>query len=674
PDSSKWYNSSQAYVSWPDENASYYAYAYDSKPDTIPGNSSTTKLRSLSLPAKQSGVYYFHINAVDFSGKSSVTSHFKIQIDTDGPTRPVVTVAPLDNGLKVEWTPSEDSLSGIKGYEVYRNRLTNFNIRDLGVKKLGIFTDTSIIDSNDLEEGKTFFYKVAPLDNAGNRGLVSAQAQGTTKSICTLGISLTAALTPKKDAIAVKISAQNLIYFSSLSVQLPDGNSFYLFKDKSAYTSWDGNMPVSNTNQGRISFQMTAREFYGDICDMNQAFVFDILPPTLEFVFPKNYREEINSVVKIRLSAGDAGDFKSGIKEVDVSYDRNGSRFSIGKAVDANGYYAIDWNTETVPNGYYVLNAVAVDNTNNQTEKTKAVFVFNTLGLTADANMLINSALDQLRLLDSKAKLLSKFGAESQALSDSISEGMSEIETARQQANDRQFDAAKASARRAKESFSKAQAVDLNVISSSQFVFNKQQAQILLEAARLPPETVKNAVFLIKQSDVSRSLDVLKVKDGNNVFYKVAISIVFNFPRGFLQDNNINSLNIIEIIPKEFSESASNIYSEQAFDTVVQDPEISFALDANFFKPKATLVYSLKDSFEEESAAMKFVTASTVNKFIAPPVILASGYDAGVVPADVLPWIVLLAALAIVLLALVALAFLMLRKKGFGKLKKKWYK
>ncbi len=679
PNSSEWHFSSQASVSWGKNPAVlYYAYAYDSKPDTVPDGSLTTTENKLALPAKQDGIYYFHIKAVDSSG-SSEAAHFKIQIDTAGPTRPIVTATTLDNSIRLEWTPSQDLLSGVKGYQVYRNRLTNFNITDLGVKNIGFFAETSFLDVNDLDEGRTFFYKVVPIDNAGNVGFISAQAQSAVKTFCTLGISLVPTLSPSKDMLLIKISAQGQIYFSSLKATINDANAFYLFREKSDYNYWDGNIILSEKDQGNIYLELVAREFYGDNCDVNKTFLFDSVPPAIDFVFPKNHREEISGVAAIKIKAGDMGDFKSGIDTVAVSYKGDSNWVLIGNALDSNGYYSIDWNTQVFPNGHYFLKAIATDKAQNKSEKTKEVFIFNTMGLTSDANLLINSVAGQLNSLESKSALLAKYGISSDLFSAAINNGTQELESARQALKAKQFDEVKAHVQKATDFFSAAaQSVDLNVVVSSPFIFNKQQAQILLEAAKLPPEAITNALFLIKQADVSRNLDVVKVKDGNSVFFKVAVSIAFNFPKNFLRDNNLSSVSLIEIIPKEFTEDASNIVSEQGFVVLQKDPKISFLLDSNFFAPKATLVYSLKTSFLEEESAMKFVSDGTVNKFIAPPILLSGSYDIGSTALGAFPWAVIIIVIVVVAVALLVFALLKAKgKKGFKikkQFKKKWYK
>ncbi|MDD5163486.1 MAG: Ig-like domain-containing protein [Candidatus ainarchaeum sp.] len=682
PDSSKWYYSPQANVSWQkDSSATYYAYAYNSVPDTIPDASRTTTEGELALPAKEDGIYYFHIRAVASSGTSD-TTHFKIQIDTVGPSRPIVTATTTaDNAIKLEWAASEDLRSGVKGYEIYRNRLTNFSITDIGVKKLGLVTETSFLDANDLDEGRTFFYKVVPIDNAGNTGFISAQVQSTIKSVCTLGISIEPILSQSKDALLIKITAQGQIYYSSLKVKVNDSNSVYLFRDKSDYNYWDGNLPLSETDQGNILLELAAKEFYGDNCDTNKTFVFDSISPNIEFVFPKNYHEEISGTAKIKIKAEDTGNFKSGIGTVAVSYDNNSGWIAIGNAIDSNssGNYSIDWNTEAIPNGYYSLKAVATDKAQNKTEKTKEIFVFNTASLSSDANFFINSVESQLSSLESKASLMEKYGVSSDAFSAALSSGLQKLESARLSLKERQFEEAKASAKSAGEFFSTAgNAVDLNVIASSQFIFNKQQVQILLEAAKMPPETITNAVFLIKQADVSRNLDIVKVKDGNSVFFKAAISIAFNFSKNFLRDNNMASVRVVEIIPKELAESASNIASAQSFEVLEQDPKISFLLDANFFAPKATLVYSLKTSFLDEATAMKLVSAGVVNKFIAPPVLLSPAYGTGGIQIGELAWLAIIAVIVIAI-ALIIVFVLLKRKGGKGfrlkkAFKKKWYK
>ena len=319
------------------------------------------------------------------------------------------------------------------------------------------------------------------------------------------------------------------------------------------------------------------------------------------------------------------------------------------------------------------------DKSANTAEKTKEVFVFNTAGLSSDTNALIAAAESGLKSLDIKAKKFSQYGLSSDALSAGLESGLAALQESKKSLSARLFDEANASARKAKDFFSKADsAVDLNIVASDKFIFNKQQIKLLLEAAGLPQETIADAEFLIKQADVSRELDVLQVRDENNTYYKVAILVSLNFKKRFLADNNINSITLVEIIPKDFAQDATGIFSDRQFEVVEKDPKISFRLDANSLAEDSKIVYALKADFSEQTA-VNFVSSGIVNKFVAPPVLVSGAYSS---PAMGLPQLTLdlpvllgIAAVAIIVAAIVfVFLFVMPKLQGQHRHKKKWWK
>ena len=673
PVQEKWYNSTVAYVSWvPVEGAASYVYAYDSSPDTVPGNSNAIAKTGLTLPPKADGTWFFHVKALGSFG-SSDTAHFKIQIDTQGPTQPQPTATARQDGIFLEWTPSEDSLSGASSYTLYRSLTMNFTIRDISVKKFGPFSGTSYLDTNDMEEGRTYFYRLIPIDNAGNTGIMTKEFKAAMPTTCTLGIVLDAGIASDKKTLLVGITAQQPIYYSSLRIVTPDNNKVTLFTDNSNYTSWDGNFDLSSSSQGKGLLILRASEFYGDNCDANKEFVFDTALPSVNFVFPKNYREEVNGVVGIKISAEDTGAFKSGISAVSLSYKANANWISIGTATpDSNGLYSLSWNTSGLAKGYFTLKANVSDNAGNLVEKTKEVWVFNTTEIAADTNALISAVSREAANAKEKKSLLLSFGIDSNSFSGPQEEGQEKLDSAKQALAERRFEEAKQLATQARNLFSQANsAVLLEQAASEDFIFNKQQIQILLEAARVSPEIIPNSVLLIKQSKVSRALRVFKVTDSGNNYYKAAIVVSFNFPRTFLADNNIGTLQVLEIIPKDFAASASQLAGNADFNVIVADPQIVFYLDKAFFDSNRQIVYALKQSFSE-SEAMRFISTSTVNKFLAPPVLIGSQYAISALSFDFN--LVLIAAAAVIIIAVILalLWFLTKRKKQPKSALKKW--
>ncbi|MBN1941075.1 MAG: hypothetical protein JW772_02735 [Candidatus Diapherotrites archaeon] len=661
----EWSSNRSASVSWDAvAGATKYEYAYDSASDTIPDGSDFTTETSLTLPAKQEGIFYFHVRSFQGSNASE-TTHYTIQIDSTGPKRPKVTATPEGLYVRLEWEESSDNLSGVKGYEIYKNKQTGFEINDPGVEFLGTFTGTGYLDTNEMTEGRTYFYKVAAVDNADNRGIISAEAKAKIPTFCTLGIVLGASLSSDKSKLIIDISSADPIYYSNLYVTPPNKPRETLFSDKSDYNSWQGEIDLAGVSQGEIFVDLKAKEFYGDNCDTNLLFLYDTVLPTIDFIFPKNYREELSETVTLNVQVQDSGDYKSGIGTVEFFYKLTAASafISLGTPDLNNGYYVMDWNTLLLPNEYYTFKVSASDKAGNTVEAEKPVWIFNTGEIESDVNSLIFEAYASLDLVEEKEGILLGMGIESPNMRELKTQGIEALEIAERSFSERAFSDAVESANFAKDFFAQAQsAIDLNVMGEEEFVFNDQQIGLLLEAVGLSPELISHSEFLIQQSNVSRKLQIMRVSDLNTVYFKPIILISFGFSESFLLDNNISAIGVIEYVPKEFAASASDIVSSREFKTLKEDPTISFSLDKEFFDSGKTLSYGLSSELTE-AEAMAFLNDHYVNKFVAPPVLMNPDMAPGVPIPIGFDWFPIVLGAVVVVLVLVLLLILMRRPK-----------
>jgi len=126
PDPSKWYAANIPSFIW--DNASGltgYSYLIDQDlwtlPDDIIDGTNKDYIPNGSLA---DGIYYFHIKKRDSDGNWSDASHYKIQIDTQPPTIPVISSSSHSDPNKwytantpsLTWTASKDNASGLAGY------------------------------------------------------------------------------------------------------------------------------------------------------------------------------------------------------------------------------------------------------------------------------------------------------------------------------------------------------------------------------------------------------------------------------------------------------------------------------------------------------------------------------------------------------------------------------
>ncbi|MDD3102191.1 MAG: cohesin domain-containing protein [Patescibacteria group bacterium] len=120
PDQQKWYLNKNPMISWPwNSNISNFSFIFDQKEKTIPDNAGEGLNNNISYSDVKDGIWYFHLKARTATGWS-MTSHFKIQIDSQLPqdlkiifpkNEDIYTTTPLVN------VSANDSLSGIAYFE-----------------------------------------------------------------------------------------------------------------------------------------------------------------------------------------------------------------------------------------------------------------------------------------------------------------------------------------------------------------------------------------------------------------------------------------------------------------------------------------------------------------------------------------------------------------------------
>lgn len=119
PDQNKWYNKKTASFTWSGTNGvSSYASTFDQSATTTPTDFSKTTSRTVENIAD--GIWYLHVSGKTSDGKT-VTSHFKVQVDTTAPDE--FTVTSKRNGGNTDPQPviefeAKDNGSGIDHYEI----------------------------------------------------------------------------------------------------------------------------------------------------------------------------------------------------------------------------------------------------------------------------------------------------------------------------------------------------------------------------------------------------------------------------------------------------------------------------------------------------------------------------------------------------------------------------
>jgi len=319
--------------------ATHYCFVLDSSaetvaPDCVPDTAAFTKRTDVDVPPKiRSDEYFFHIKSVSGSVSSSTTT-YSIKLDIGGPPVPLLSATPnLDGSIDLSWTEAEDDASGVKAHEIYRCNLPNFGIYDEGVSLIVKVAGLSFNDSNNLWPGYAYYYKIRPIDNAGNLGQTSNEVRAITVAKCDLGISFSINLSDDKKHLLLGLRAVDKIAHGWLKATLPDGGIYTFFAEQVPFTDWNSEFDLNQTKEGVIQFYLSAKEFFGDNCDQNKEFIYDITSPVIQFASPK-YNERVSETVALQVKAFDQGNFKSGIKSVDFFVDENNHWKSIGSGAE----------------------------------------------------------------------------------------------------------------------------------------------------------------------------------------------------------------------------------------------------------------------------------------------------------------------------------------------------
>ncbi len=161
-----WYNSSSPVFDWDkDPGATGYSFAFDDKPNTVPGNTVMTKDNTFGYQDVGDGVWYFHLKAQK-KGFWGEATHFQVRIDT----KPPESFKPAVNYIKSGDTrkafvvfDTKDKLSGIDHYEVNTIDISKSEADDAPV-----FIETSSPYLISLLPNSNVHVIVRAFDKAGN--------------------------------------------------------------------------------------------------------------------------------------------------------------------------------------------------------------------------------------------------------------------------------------------------------------------------------------------------------------------------------------------------------------------------------------------------------------------------------------------------------------------------
>jgi len=675
PDSSKWYMPTEAIrFSWEEvENANTYYYFMDKVPDTEPSpdndNAESTTGTSAEYKKGTDGEWYFHVRAAK-GVNLGPTSHFKVLLDGTRPEIRTLSATSLEDGtIKIFWDEATDASSGIAYYRLHRDRFFDFDFLT-APKRYAPLVGTSHVDTNDMGQNLTFFYLMAAVDNAGNQSRISNRATATTMAFCDINVSLGIRLSDDQQKLLISVNADSNLFESTLSLLLPDGKR-HTFFGNTVFDSFSEEFDLNSVDEGNIKLDLTARERLGDDCSQTKGFIYDVTLPSVEILLP-SLNETISEIFTVKADAVDNGSFKSGIESVEFLVNAEGWE-SVGKMTsDGNNIYSLDWNTFNYNNGRYQLKAVVEDKAGNKAEDTSGAVVLNTLYQKGDAEAAIASAEEAKKEASDYISRLKTSNVISSSLNELFDAADSNLLKALEffEQGGNQYTNSKNFADKAVAGFSSlVGSIGIKIHKTANYIYNQEQAHILLRASSLDPAKMQEAIDMIDIASPQRQLSVIKVSDNNFERFRVNIIVSFSFTPEYIEDNNLVSLRIIEFVPKEFAETASELFHKYKYSVLQEDPILEFELVA-WQVAGGKIAYGLDRDFTEEEA-MAFVDNQIVNKYVVPPVLLRDSPAVGgfALPAlslgfPELPVELLLGAgLVIVVVLAAAVAFVVLKKR-----------
>ena len=297
--------------------------------------------------------------------------------------------------------------------------------------------------------------------------------------------------------------------------------------------------------------------------------------------------------------------------------------------VEGTNKYRVKWVTWNLENGTsYEITATAQDKAspnNNKRTKTRSFTVDNTQAFQEqnkdDADNAIKSAEDAKdsfeAFLNELTSIACSLGAESSSEKNSAD---SLLSGAKADFSAGDYSDAKENAENA---LAKYQNLIFSISVSSygqtqNYPFSIEKVPVFLSALGFDTGTINECVSLMDTIKVERHFEIRKITDNDSAYYKAVIEITLENT-----GSETEEIKVIEIIPKEFAETASQISSADSFTVIEEDPKIEFVVSVPALASR-TIVYALKEDLTKTQAD-KMTEDTPLDYFISSPVILSTG-------------------------------------------------
>ena len=363
---------------------------------------------------------------------------------------------------------------------------------------------------------------------------------------------------------------------------------------------------------GRLLAEVESFDASLNECNVSAEYIIDGNKPEVSWISPSE-NASLEGDVQLKVNAKDTGAGGSGIDRVEI-FSGFETYVSIGIAtLGTSDEYTFDLNTFNMDNGRVKLKAVAYDKGSNSAESTVLVTVSNTLFQKSAAIAAIDDAGAKKQDLLESMELFSEdspiFTQEFRALVDSADQNLEKAnDLLSREAN---LEKAKQFADIAKSSYVAATAMlGAEKYATLQTNYEKESVAENFRGAGLKESFIPLAEESFNERLVSRKIDFYKAGSDDNEFYIATVTVFFTV----LGDSD--TVKVVEIIPKEFAQSATMLSSPDEFLVLKNDPVLSFGpVDS----PRIS--YSLNRPLSKDEAD-ELIEGEINQFFTAPPIVL----------------------------------------------------
>jgi hypothetical protein len=363
----------------------------------------------------------------------------------------------------------------------------------------------------------------------------------------------------------------------------------------------------------------------------------DMKDPTIEDITSRDvYTGTVDISAVIDDDQGiDSVTFK--INNTTIDHDRSGDD------------YTAEVDTKQFDNGENTLTITAIDEAGNSTTETKKINIQNEID-ESDAERAITAANNSKQIV---VDLINYFEREGFSFDSNLLNQKEEADSLLEEANILTDPISK------KEKADEAKVIyDLISVSANienddviPVEINLEEATEKLSELGISDNDINKIKERAASSNIRRNISIVRSNDDTIAQVKIALNY----------DSGGEEFKIVEVIPKEFVESASLINSPFEFNIIEDDPVIEFIV------PSGTTEISYNVSGLSEEDANRITSQEVTSKFASPPILLNSEENTlKVISGTTLPQIDLILGIVvvIVLILLVAGGILYLQSNG----------